>query len=142
MNDVHEDTPVVFETRWAMSYLRGPLTRDQIKVLTEPLKEQSSPMPSQPLPVQAGSASTPQSIGLKATLERPALSPDVRQFFAPVGESQLKNVGTSALTYKPMIIGAAQVRFVDSKTKIDTTKDTPCPLTGTIQKKPISEFQN
>ena len=124
MNDVHEDTPVVFETRWAMSYLRGPLTRDQIKVLTEPLKKQSSPMPSQPLPFQAGSASTPQSIVLRATLERPALSPDVRQFFAPVGESELKNVGASALTYKPMIIGVAQVRFVDSKTKIDTTKDT------------------
>ncbi len=28
MHDVHEDGPVVFETRWAMSYLRGPLTRD------------------------------------------------------------------------------------------------------------------
>lgn len=38
MNDVHEDTPAVFETRWAMSYLRGPLTREQIKVLVEPIK--------------------------------------------------------------------------------------------------------
>ena len=27
MNNVHEDAPVVFESRWAMSYLRGPLTR-------------------------------------------------------------------------------------------------------------------
>ena len=27
MNNVHEDDPVVFETRWALSYLRGPLTR-------------------------------------------------------------------------------------------------------------------
>ena len=26
MNNVHEDGPVVFETRWVMSYLRGPLT--------------------------------------------------------------------------------------------------------------------
>ena len=33
MNNVHEDEPVVFETRWAMSYLRGPLTREQIKIL-------------------------------------------------------------------------------------------------------------
>ena len=24
MNNVHEDAPVVFETRWVMSYLRGP----------------------------------------------------------------------------------------------------------------------
>ena len=31
MNNVHEDEPVVFESRWALSYLRGPLTRSQIK---------------------------------------------------------------------------------------------------------------
>jgi hypothetical protein len=35
MHNVHEDAPVVFESRWAMSYLRGPLTRDQIKTLME-----------------------------------------------------------------------------------------------------------
>ncbi|MEX2047602.1 MAG: hypothetical protein WEE03_10580 [Chloroflexota bacterium] len=35
MNNVHEDGPVVFESRWAMSYLRGPLTRDQIKKLMD-----------------------------------------------------------------------------------------------------------
>ena len=33
MNNVHEDRPVLFESRWAMSYLRGPLTRDQIRKL-------------------------------------------------------------------------------------------------------------
>jgi hypothetical protein len=33
MNNVHDDAPTVFETRWAMSYLRGPLTRQQIKQL-------------------------------------------------------------------------------------------------------------
>jgi hypothetical protein len=38
MNNVHEDAPVIFETRWTMSYLRGPLTRDQIKKLMDPLK--------------------------------------------------------------------------------------------------------
>ena len=29
-----KDQPEVFTTRWAMSYLRGPLTRDQIGMLT------------------------------------------------------------------------------------------------------------
>jgi hypothetical protein len=38
MNNVHEDGPVVFETRWCLSYLRGPLTRQQIKVLMDPVK--------------------------------------------------------------------------------------------------------
>ena len=33
LHNVHEDRPATFESRWAMSYLRGPLTRAQIKVL-------------------------------------------------------------------------------------------------------------
>ena len=33
LHNVHEDGPEVFESRWAMSYLRGPLTRTQIKTL-------------------------------------------------------------------------------------------------------------
>jgi hypothetical protein len=33
MNNVHEDAPVVLESRWAMSYLRGRLTRYPISVL-------------------------------------------------------------------------------------------------------------
>src|SRR5206468_6377688 len=33
LHNVHEDHPEVFESRWAMSYLRGPLTRVQIKRL-------------------------------------------------------------------------------------------------------------
>ncbi len=33
LHNVHEDGPVVFHTRWAMSYLRGPLTRQQIRML-------------------------------------------------------------------------------------------------------------
>ena len=36
MNNVHEDEPVVFQSRWALSYLRGPLTREQIgKLMAE-----------------------------------------------------------------------------------------------------------
>src|SRR6185503_5751864 len=38
LNNVHDDAPEIFETRWALSYLRGPLTRTQIKLLMDPLK--------------------------------------------------------------------------------------------------------
>jgi hypothetical protein len=120
MNNVHENAPVVFETRWAMSYLRGPLTRDQIKVLVDPLKEQWSTTPSQQLSAQAVSVSMPLPTSLKASFERPVVPPDVRQYFVPVDENEQKNV---TATYQPMILGAAQMRFVDAKAKIDTTDD-------------------
>ena len=35
MHDVHEPGPTPFHTRWAMSYLAGPLTRDQIRRLAD-----------------------------------------------------------------------------------------------------------
>ncbi len=40
MNNIHNpDGPVVFNTRWSMSYLRGPLTRQQVRMLMEPLRK-------------------------------------------------------------------------------------------------------
>jgi len=34
MRNVHDDAPLLFRTRWAMSYLRGPLTLAEIRRLT------------------------------------------------------------------------------------------------------------
>src|ERR687896_2194234 len=33
LHNVHEPEPVVFETRWTLSYLRGPLTKDELRRL-------------------------------------------------------------------------------------------------------------
>ncbi|HKZ07703.1 MAG TPA: DUF87 domain-containing protein, partial [Methylomirabilota bacterium] len=48
MNNVHEDAPVVFETRWVMSYLRGPLTRDQIRTLMAGRRSAAPPAAAAP----------------------------------------------------------------------------------------------
>ena len=53
LNNVHEDAPEVFQTRWAMSYLRGPLTRPQIATLMAPLKA------ALPAPAAAPTAAAP-----------------------------------------------------------------------------------
>jgi hypothetical protein len=121
MNNVHDDSPVVFETRWAMSYLRGPLTREQIKVLTAPLRERRTMVPSvTPSETRASSMSMPSPTGVETVSQRPIVPPDVPQYFVPVAENQLTKATSR---YQPMIIGAAQVRFVDGKTKIDTTRN-------------------
>ena len=115
MNDVHEDAPVVFETRWALSYLRGPLTRDQIKKIIEPLKTlQLKVTPPAPSIVAI------PLINLGGTNERPIVPPEIPQYFVQPPDYQSKGI---TLTYQPNILGAAQVRFVDEKTKIDTTKE-------------------
>ena len=35
LHNVHEEGASIFESRWAMSYLRGPMTRNQIKTLMD-----------------------------------------------------------------------------------------------------------
>src|SRR5208283_2658441 len=45
MNNVRNDTPVIFQVRWVMSYLSGPLTRDQSKQL---MRERKAAVPTAP----------------------------------------------------------------------------------------------
>ena len=112
LNNVHDDAPELFETRWALSYLRGPLTRAQIKLLMDPLKQggtTTAPAPAVTPTVAAASApvtSTPTKN------ERALLPPDITQYFIPVRGSGDAN---STLTYHPTLLGAAEVRYSDSK---------------------------
>jgi hypothetical protein len=120
MNNVHEDAPTIFETRWALSYLRGPLTREQIKVLVDPLKNQlSAAAPFQP---ETASSVTPvlPSMSLKGKSEISFVPPDIPQYFLQASQNRSQ---TQSIIYYPYIIGAAQIRFTNTKTKIDQTKD-------------------
>ena len=118
MNNVHEDEPVVFETRWCLSYLRGPLTRTQIKSLMDPVKA------SRWLEVKGKEASTEADSSRPSLLtthrQRPILPPDVPQHFVPLRGSKPDG---HELVYAPMLLGSAQVRFSDTKTGIDMTRD-------------------
>src|ERR1044072_216322 len=84
LNNIHEDGPEVFESRWAMSYLRGPLTRKQIKSLMDPLKGQSATAPVSVTEPAKPSAPPPSST---AQNQRPVLPPEVTQYFIPVRSS-------------------------------------------------------
>src|SRR5689334_4406440 len=112
MNNVHEDEPVVFETRWCLSYLRGPLTRTQIKTLMDPQRAAHTSM------APTSSAAKPEK-SVKGGA-RPMLPPDVPQYFVPIRGT--KPAG-SELVYAPMLLGSSQMRFTDSKSAIDTMQD-------------------
>ena len=100
MNNVHEDGPIVFETRWTMSYLRGPLTRDQIRSLMAVRKTSSPAGPTPPVAARTGG--------------RPALPPGIPQVFLP---------GASGGAYSPRLLGVAKVRFSDAKLGVEETRD-------------------
>ncbi len=116
MHNVHEEGPVVFHTRWAMSYLRGPLTRPQVAQLMGPRKEawrrQTSSERAQPAPAvresgapvgEAGSsapkARTPETEPSVApppegfSPDPPSLDPSVPVVYLPVALDEREAVG-------------------------------------------------
>ncbi|MBC8107243.1 MAG: ATP-binding protein, partial [Anaerolineae bacterium] len=105
MNNVHEDEPVVFQTRWTMSYLRGPLTRQQIKQLAQPSQTQSTLFDARESTVTA----KPQAA---VGIARPVLPPQVPQYFIPV--RSVAPAGAS-LVYQPRVLGSADIYFSDPK---------------------------
>jgi hypothetical protein len=116
MNNVHEDSPELFQTRWALSYLRGPLTRDQIKVLMDPLRG-ASPTPEAGTSPKTFATPPTASSSPAASAAPPALPPGIQAFYLPVRGS----AGGRKLVYQPKIIGAAKIALADSKTKVNTT---------------------
>jgi hypothetical protein len=108
MQNAHEDHPVVFSSRWALSYLPGPLTREQIKRLAESVSAPADPSREvQAQPPQAAPAL--ESAELDAP---PALPVGLRQLFAhesgspgPVGRT----------VYRPYLYASAQVQLVSNK---------------------------
>ncbi len=118
MNNVHDDGPIIFETRWAMSYLRGPLTRNQIKLLMESRKATSSP-PVIPVPsVQSIPAATTSARAQNS--QQPLLPPDIQQYFVPVRSNQ---PAAHNLVYQPIIVGTGNVHFSDTKTGVTITRN-------------------
>ncbi|MGH9195473.1 MAG: ATP-binding protein, partial [Acidimicrobiia bacterium] len=78
MNNVHDDEPVVFESRWAMSYLRGPLGRNDIKKLMA-----DRPRRAGARPVEATASATTPSVTVPKTRAgtRPVLPSEITQYF-------------------------------------------------------------
>lgn len=135
LNNVHEDAPVVFNTRWVMSYLRGPITREQIRVLMEPHKAAARTSVPATVPAPAIAATTafapttvtaPTAVAAPPTVAptpaagvAPTLSPDISHFFMPVRGSRKSRT----VVYKPYLLGAARTHFLDTKLGVDRLED-------------------
>ncbi|MEM9556581.1 MAG: DUF87 domain-containing protein [Acidobacteriota bacterium] len=122
LHNVHErGGPQLFKVRWAMSYLRGPLTREQIRRLTpreEPVA--ASPRAASPAsakPVAAPPARTDERPGAES---RPVLPRGVEEVVVPAGRGASGDDAT--ILYRPFVLGQGSVRFVD-KSRGDEVRD-------------------
>ncbi len=141
LHNVHEERPVIFYTRWAMSYLRGPLTRSQVRQLMAGVhpdvetvaaparrapRPEGAPVVAAPVPPEGPPSYTPAP---------PSLPPDLPQVFLPVrltasrALARLEGVTgqriepeETALIYEPALIALGSVNFVDRKRRVNEVR--------------------
>ena len=124
LNNVHENAPEVFQTRWTMSYLRGPLSRPQIAALMTPLKAAlPAPAPAAPAAAAAapaGTAAAAPAAAAPAPVSAAATPPAVPSGISPA-YLPLRGAAPAggSLAYLPMLLGGARVRLLDTKNQVD-----------------------
>ncbi|MEO0531317.1 MAG: ATP-binding protein, partial [Planctomycetota bacterium] len=116
MNNVHEDAPRVFHTRWAMSYLAGPLSRDQIKELMDPVRDAVVSPEGDDEALAAAPANRPAKAA-----SPPSTGVEAR--FVETNERVPKDV---TLEYRPGLLGVGKVHFVKTTGgfNVDRWRDT------------------
>jgi hypothetical protein len=114
MNNVHDDEPALFHTRWALSYLRGPLTRDQISRLMEGRK-QTVPPPAVEIPAPRKIPSVAPDAAATES-DRPVVPPAIDEFFLP---SSGRARAAGQLLYRPALFGVATLHYVKASADID-----------------------
>ena len=104
LNNVHETAPVTFQTRWAMSYLRGPLTREHIRTLMAGRKDQ---VPS-PGPAPSAKHAAPAAAS-------PVMPPGIDVYYLPAsGAGQ-------GLEYFPALAGWMDVHYSSTRYKVSAS---------------------
>jgi hypothetical protein len=120
MHNVHEQAPLTFETRWTLSYLRGPLTRSQIKQLTSAQDRPVGPA-GRSQPAGSDSALAPSDVEGKSgpsLSAPPVLPPGITAMFMPT-----RGAGSSGpLAYAPAFYAAGSLRIADTKRRIAETR--------------------
>jgi hypothetical protein len=101
MRNVNDDAPILFRTRWAMSWLRGPLTLPEI---TRLMSGRKAAEPAKP----EAAAATPKPAA------RPTLPNGVGEIFLAA------KPGTGELVYRPRIIATAELHYADKAAAVDS----------------------
>jgi len=95
MRNVHEDAPILMRTRWALSYLRGPLTLNEMQKVT------------------AATAATTAKPAAMTKTKAASVKPMIP---AGIGEHYFAGIGA---TYVPYIFGSVRAHFVDGPRSVD-----------------------
>jgi len=115
MNNVHDDGPTVFQSRWAMSFLAGPLARDKISLL---MKDRKAALAT--AAADAAASGNLSAASVVATPSRPVVPTGVKErFVVPT----IRNTESERCVYRAAVYGEGSVHFVRAGANIDQWDD-------------------
>jgi hypothetical protein len=119
--------PAVFETRWAMSYLRGPLTREQIAALKpEGVATSAGPAAAAPTTQPATPpVGTEAEIGADASVVPPPVADGVRVAYLDAAAPWAAEIGAvpAGTRLEAALAARVHLRFDDAKAGIDHAEE-------------------
>jgi hypothetical protein len=125
LNNVNDNAPTIFQTRWAFSFLRGPLSRPEISSLMQSKKTAAqttvAPSPSNTSGDPTPRTPPPLSQTTSNKTSGPPIIPagiDVR-YFVPSKAFRPSN----RLEYRPALFANASIHFVRAAGDIDSWSD-------------------
>jgi hypothetical protein len=135
MNNVHNTEPTLFQTRWAMSFLAGPLARGQIAQLMAARKQRAKSSAAAPSEVDDSAAAgdpateSPTVLSGAASDQRAILPPELTEWF--VASERPVSLGYRGV-YRPALFAKAAAHYVRAAAKVDLWRDCYCLLTDDI----------
>ncbi|MBL8855515.1 MAG: ATP-binding protein [Planctomycetaceae bacterium] len=126
MNNVHDREPTLFETRWAMSYLRGPLSRDQLKTLAQGLVGSRTDSPAPVVTATPGSVAAAVVTPARVANSSGANAPQVVLPAGIVAKYLLPDRSLPSgqkLVYCPGILATGRMHFVSAAQKVDSWEE-------------------
>lgn len=111
VHNIHENKNIVFHTRWAYSYLRGPLTLQEVKKLIEETKKYNL--------VKIISLREKEHENLLSL--PPSISEEFTQYFLPV--KYLLSVNNGLKAYYPILLVKASISINRSRPPLNLVKE-------------------
>jgi hypothetical protein len=150
LHNVHESKPIIFNTRWAMSYLRGPLTRMQIRDLVPKADYPVAQPQATSAPAYAASGAAPAAVPASQPAPEPVpeveespystsppiLPASIQQIYLPLdvpaskAEMEVEKKAGGAVTvnsrrilYVPALLGMGSVHFVKNTKAVQVEEE-------------------
>lgn len=107
MKNIHEDDIKVFQTRWVLSYLKGPISKDDIKKLMAQKIEEALSSPQAKSSTRANTNSHSNELSSK-----PILPNDLDESFSYISQQETYQM-------QPFLLSSCELNFFNASKNID-----------------------